>query len=340
MRPSNRRLPTWQARQSGFSLIELMFGAVIAAIAAVAIIYFVMDTISSRQNAAVAADAARVGNAANSFVTANYTTIAAGAMPYTITVAQLQAPTDYLNGAFSTTNHYSQTYAIRVGKTAAGGLETIVTTTGGSAIPDKYLDEIAGDMVEMKVGGGSIATGSNTLAKGYLGSWARDLSVYGLSPGPGHIVAFMAYSNAAVTDDALHRSAHPENPSLNTMSTNVAMAGNAVTGASNVQFNAANQGITFFGGGEHVVGTSDLGISFQTGSGVERMKIFNDGHITKSGQTYFTTAGNAISMAGSWLYGDTSNMALRPATNGGTVYIQGTSSGGGSANLNVNGQIT
>ncbi len=56
----------------------------------------------------------------------------------------------------------------------------------------------------------------------------------------------------------------------------------------NLQTSTANTGLVFWGGGEKIVGTSDYGIQFQTGNGLSRMKVAQNGQvIIGSGITSF-----------------------------------------------------
>jgi hypothetical protein len=52
---------------------------------------------------------------------------------------------------------------------------------------------------------------------------------------------------------------------------------------SDVKFNAGNQGVTFYGGGEAIWGTSDRGVSVRTNN-TERMKVRNDGNVAFTGR--------------------------------------------------------
>lgn len=268
-----------RSRQRGFTLLELLATTVIMAICSVPLVTALSKFVRSQRNDSMGLLQVNIHKAVDQYVTQNQTAIAAQPMPYTITPAMLSSPAVYLDPSYSTTNNMGQTPAIRVWKAADGSLEVVIASTGGQAIKDGDLDEIAAYMVKNGAAGGSIQSGGTSIATGFQGSWVRDLSPFGLAPGAGHIVDFLTYSASATVDDALHRTAHPGNPALNTMSTNILMGGNAIQGVSDIKFNAANQGLTFFGGGEHIVGTSDFGISFQTQSGAQRMKIRNDGGV-------------------------------------------------------------
>jgi len=272
-----------QAGQQGFTLLELTATMVIMAFCSVPLVISLTKFAQSKRNDAIGLMAVNLHKAVDQYITQNAATIAAQPMPYTITPAMLSRPAAYLDPSYSTTNTMGQAPAIRVWMAADGSLEAVIATTGGQAIKDGDLDDIAAYMVKNGAAGGSIQTGATSVATGFQGSWSRDLSQFGLAPGAGHLVDFLTYTASATVDDALHRTSHPGNPSLNTMSTNILMAGHAVQGASDVKFNAGNQGITFFGGGEAIWGTTDYGVSIRTGS-AERMKVRNDGSVAFSGR--------------------------------------------------------
>ena len=327
------------ARSRGFSLVELLITISIIAVISVPLTRGLMNAAASQRNAGVAQSGVVVHRAVQAWMQQNQAFVAAQPMPYTITLAALQGPAVYLDPAFNVTNNAGQTPSVRVTKAADGSLEVAIAYTGGLAIKDGDLDDIAAYMVKFGAAGGSVQTGAGTVARGFQGSWVKDMAAFGLAPGAGHVVDFLTYSASGTLDDSLHRSPHPENLALNTMGTTLLMGGNAITGVSNVQFNAANQGLTFFGGGEHIVGTPDFGIGFQTNGGAERMRIYNDGHVAMNSYLALP-AGQMLNVGGSYVYGDSANMALRPGANGGTVYLQGANGGGGTAHLSINGNIT
>lgn len=273
-----------KSRQLGFTLLELLATTVIMAICSVPLVISMSKFVRSQRNDAMGLLQVNIHKAVDQYLTQNFTAIAAQPMPYTITPAMLSSPAVYLDPSYNTINNMGQSQAIRVWKAVDGSLEVVIASTGGQLIKDGDLDEIVAYMVKNGAAGGSIQSGGTSVATGFQGSWVRDLSPFGLAPGAGHIVDFLTYSASAMTDDALHRTSHPGNPALNTMSTDILMANHAIQGVSDVKFNGANQGLTFFGGGEHIVGTSDYGIAFQTASGQQRVKINNDGSVLFGGR--------------------------------------------------------
>lgn len=254
----------------------------------------------------------------------------------TYTQAQiLAASSTYFPVGFAAAGPYGQTASLRV--TIAGGqAQGIVCAAGGQDLTDadrRRVANLAGP------GGGYVLHAQPDQLRGTI--WGPVASsTYGLNAGACQLVGAIFVADAATQDDYIHRSVvagHPEFQRMNA-GANLDMNGNAIANVSDVKTKAAGQGITFYGGGESIVGLNDFSISFRTNNNQERMRLYNDGHLGMN--SYLTLpAGNAIAMGSSWLYGDTANMALRPAANGGTVYIQGTASGGGQANLYAAGNI-
>jgi prepilin-type N-terminal cleavage/methylation domain-containing protein len=279
--------------QQGFTLIELLAVVTIIAILSISLLYMARDYFAGVRNAGIASNAAQLHQAVNAYVTSNQATIATQAMPYTITLAMLQSPAQYLNPSYNTTNNAGQVPVVRVIKDADGSLEVMIAYTGGSMISDGDLADIVANMVQQKAAGGYIHTGNGSVATGYQGSWTRDLNAFGINPGSGHVVDFVTYAASATADDSLHRHAVPGAPQYNTMSTTLNMGGNSITNANNI-----------------------------------------------SGNTLTLQGGNAIDIAGSYIYGDGSSLAMRSYT--GNVYFQSMSGVTGSIPQihNINGDST
>jgi prepilin-type N-terminal cleavage/methylation domain-containing protein len=332
------RQPQGYSKQHGFTLLELLGVLAVMAVGSYYLALELKDYVQGTRNAADGAIGVQVTNAVSQYMSVPTTQqfIATQGMPYTISLAALQSPTIYLNPAYNTTNSAGQTPAIRVTKAADGSLQVFIVWTGGQAIKDGALDDITAYMVKGGAPGGAIESTAPTSAIGFNGSWTINPASFGLAPGAGHMASFLTYSATGTVDDALHRDVTPGQPQYQTMNAAINMNGNALNNVSDVHMQAANQGMTFFGGGEKVYGTADYGIAFQTNYAL-RAKIFNDGHMEN--YSYFSVpgGGNGLLVGGSAFYGDSTNMALRPAANGGTVYLQGTAGGGGTANLYVTG---
>lgn len=320
------------ARQRGVTLLEMVvamaIGLLLLGIASAG--YARYQTFTQNQNTAEWLNAFNA--ASKQWMRDNYASLVASSGG-TATQSQL-ASGGYFSGSLSATSPYGQTAYFKVVKSGAA-LQGLVCASGGtppSGIDQRRIAKMVG------ISGAYVLA---TSPANYQGPSINPspLSAFGIASGGCNLVVASFVSDQSSQDDALHRTAHPENVALNTMQTNILMNGNAIQGASDIKMNAANQGITFFGGGEHIVGSSDFGISFQTNNGQERMRLYNDGHLGLNG--YMTLpGGQSLSVGGSYLYGDTTNMALRPGANGGTVYIQGASGGGGTAHLSVAGNIT
>jgi prepilin-type N-terminal cleavage/methylation domain-containing protein len=279
------------SRQRGFTLLEL--GITLAIIGLLAVVY-VRQTMASNQatiNAVVAQQHVLFRNAVNTYATANASTLSTCATTTTacpITWAQLSAAGD-LPQTLSQTNFYGQAYTAAVLKDTNGNLLTLTATTGGTAISDNAVRDIAARITNMGGEGGYIASSAATKAQGADGAWGAGLTVsnWGFSPGTGHNVDAIFTSSAALTDDYLHRHAVAGEPQLQEMDANIDMQGFALTSVGSAQLNA----------------------------------------------------GQSLSFGGaSYIYGDTANLAFRPAA-GGAVYFQGPNGTGTSSIVQV-GNIT
>jgi len=339
-------------RQRGFTMLELLAAIVIMAICSVPLVIQTNKFVMGQRDAAIGLVGVNLHNAVNQYISQNQAFIATQPMPYTITTAMLSAPTVYLDPSYTTTNTAGQVPSIRVIEDADGSLEVAIAMTGGQVIKDGDLDGIAAYMVQNGAAGGAIETGATSVATGFNGGWSKDLSAFGLVPGAGHVVDFLTYSANATVDDSLHRTSHPGNPQLNQMQTAIDMATNNINnvgtlgaGAINVSNNTNNwAGITLqAGAGAHNWLLASAGSAWGGNAGALLLwdqTAGRAGAILDANGALNLNGGNNINMGGSWLYGDSTNLALRPAANGGTVYIQGTVSGGGAANLWVGGSAT
>jgi len=328
-------------KHRGAGVIDVLLGTFLVALFIGGIAYWMRHSAATTRTTIAATQAVAIREAALSFQRANQGAILAATgptTPYTRTLAQLQAA-NAIPANFNGVNPYGQTYVVSWVQPSSGLLAPVVLTTGGAAIADGELGDIANEISAQGGEGAYISSAAPTqitCAQGTCNPIA--LSTYGFGALGGHYAIAMFKGVQTSTDDFLHRH-NDGNPAHAQMSQAIDMQGNAVNNVADVHTQAAGQGVTFFGGGEKIVGSADYGISFLTNNGSERMRIYNDGHVGLN--SYVTLpGGNGLSIGGSWYYGDGSNLALRPAANGGTVYIQGTASGGGTANLYATGNIT
>jgi hypothetical protein len=198
-----------------------------------------MWTVDEYRNGIAAGQARTVQNAVNKYISDNATTIAGASsatVPYNLTVPIL-VNAGYLPTGYSETNNFSATYQTRIFQPASGKFHTMTFLTGGVDLKLAQARKIA-----LRIGatGGYIEGG---VAKGALGAWSENLSVFGgFNPGDGHIVIAGFYQNGAISNDYLYRKAVPGHPELNTMNTALDMGGNDVNNAATLR--AANASIS------------------------------------------------------------------------------------------------
>lgn len=325
------------ARQRGAGTLDVMIGIIVGlvilgGVAAVSAQYSDAQTDKATADWMTRwATGGGTGGGAQRWLRDNAAACATGC---TATHAQL-ASGGYLGVGFPATDPYGHTASLRVVPDAQGRLQGLVCASGGATPTGSRKGRIAG---YMGFAGGYTPPSDPSIVKGP--AWGPvSLASYGLAPNACSLVIALFVADQATLDDYLHRSATPGHPELNRMATDIDMGGHGLANATDVKFQAAGQGLTFFGGGEKIVGSADYGISFLTNNGTERMRLYNDGHLGLN--SYITVpGGNGLSVGGSWYYGDGTNMALRTAANGGTVFLQGTAGGGGTAHLNVAGNVT
>ena len=140
-----------------------------------------------------------------------------------------------LDGSFSATNAFGQTWQTQVLQPSAGNLQAVVMSYGGTAMSDKIASKIAG-LVGAQGGfipkndSGIYAAGT---AYGSFGGWIASTANYGSISG-GHLAALLAFNNGQLTSNYLYRNAVPGQPQLNRMGTALDMGGNNLNNAGTV----------------------------------------------------------------------------------------------------------
>lgn len=260
----------------GFSLIEIMLTIILVTLATSIAFQYYDNYLDEQLNQTTAQQQKQVNKAAQTYIKANYNTIAAQAMPYTITMATLQAagfPSLPLK------NPFAQSYNVVV-RNPGSGLMALVVTTGGQTIDEKNLPRIS---KLVGADGGYISSTNTAVAYGAYKAWTETLANYGVAPGAGHLASALFFDSASVASDYLYRSAVPGMPSLNTMNTDLSMGGNNITSANNITAAGALKGATatitgaltantvttkglIVNGNETVTGTSTVGTLAVTGN--------------------------------------------------------------------------
>lgn len=216
--------------QQGFLSIEVMIVLIVVTAGMGIGMQWLERDSDSKVNQATAQQAIAIMDGAAAFIKANYSTVQAAATPLkTYTTADIAAN---LGTNFSTVNPYGQSYSIRVNKTAANKLETMVVTTGGEAISERNLRQIA---QLIGAAGGFVSAQDTTRAQGAYGGWTMSFANYGTSPGGGKIAGALFFSDGQLTGDYLYRNAVAGHPEYNQMNTALGMNANDINNVGRLQ---------------------------------------------------------------------------------------------------------
>lgn len=297
-------MKSMKSLSKGFSLVEIMIAIVLITIATSISFQYYDNYLDEQLNQTAAQQQKQVNKAAQTYIKTNYSTIAAQAMPYTISVVTLQTA-GLLPSTFSK-NPFAQSYSVVV-RNPGSGLMALVVTTGGQTIDEKNLPRIS---KLVGADGGYISSANTAVAYGAYKAWTETLSNYGVSPGAGHLASALFFDSTSIASDYLYRSAVPGMPSLNTMNTDLSMGGNDITNAASVTATGALKGATAtitgaltantvttngetVNGNETVTGTSSVGTLAVTGNstvaGTETVNGAFVGGSVKSNQDVIAT---------------------------------------------------
>jgi hypothetical protein len=212
---------------------------------------------------------------------------ATSSSPVTISASTLISA-GYLPSEFSTTNAFGQTWEAQVLQPSTDELETLVLTTGGTAISDEIeLVHIAaqvgaqGGFVPYSDQGGD-STMSSSYARGAYGGWKQSLTSF-TNPGSGHLASLLSFTSTATNTNYLYRVAVSGASQLNAMQTDLSMEDTSGT-AHNI-------------------------------SGAD----------TVTAEQFVASAGDGVKVGSSYLYGDSANTAVRQS---GGFYVQNTAGTG------------
>ena len=225
-----------RARQSGFTLIEMLVVLVLVGLIMVWIITISTNSAERERETVAAQYTKRVVDATERYVSDNYAALVASAgptAPTVLTPATLRSA-QYLGAQVPDLNAYGQNTEIRVIEPTPGQLEVLVVTMGGSAIPEGGLRRIA-----RQIGpeGGFVSTSSSTAMTGAYSGWTAPLSTYGAPDGGGRIGAGLFFRDSQSVTDYIYRAAVPGKPELNTMATHLDMGNHNVSNVNNVVAN-------------------------------------------------------------------------------------------------------
>ena len=216
--------------QQGFLSIEVMIVLIVVTAGMGIGMQWLERDSDSKINQATAQQTIAIMDGAAAYIKANYTTVQAAANPLiTYTPADIAAN---LGTNFSTVNPYGQGYSIRVYKTGASKLETMVVTTGGESISDRNLRQIA---QLVGAAGGFVSAQDTTKAQGAYGGWTMSFANYGTSPGSGKIAGALFFSDGQLVGDYLYRNAVAGHPEYNQMNTALGMNANDINNVGKLQ---------------------------------------------------------------------------------------------------------
>jgi hypothetical protein len=172
---------------------------------------------------------------------------------------------NYLPPSFPTLNAYGQAYQLYVRERSPTVLESIALTTGGTAMSSSDGGRIA---LLLKAPGGFTPAGSATI-NGTNGGWSAPLATYvpAAAPQPSGTPAAYSIQYAVMgPTGALIRYA-TGNPVDNQMATTLAMNGNNISGAANVQAQSVSlpAGNSLSIGGSYYYGDGTSNASRQPG---------------------------------------------------------------------------
>lgn len=226
--------------EAGFTLIEVLAAVTIMAILIPSVLALMnLGSGKARQRTA-AEQLKQVHRAATEYIQANYATLQAAATAsdsVSVSVADLKSG-GYLPATFQTTNPWNQTYTLYVTQPSAGNLQGLVVTSGGeghTAAQPAFGNRIIPETAAMAgaIGGyfptGDIPGQAAGVVQGAYGGWQFALAGTDIpNPGAGRLAALAYFSSGTLANDYLYRVEIPGYPELNTMSTNLHMAGNRI----------------------------------------------------------------------------------------------------------------
>lgn len=227
--------------QRGFTLLEIIAALAIGSIAIVGLGGLINTYMDDARGEQTGLYQDRVTTAVKNFIAdptwnAFIKTNATATVPVKVTVTNLTSG-KFLPTGTSTANPYGQTpCALIYYDSAAGKINALVTTEGGTAIPEKQLGFVAANSGN---GAGYISTLTPTQAKGAFGSWQVTLSDYtdataakncsGTAATGGRLASAMfADASGTLISDYLYRNSVSGRPDLNTMNTPIIMGASTI----------------------------------------------------------------------------------------------------------------
>jgi len=181
-------------------------------------------------------------------------TTATATTPVTLTVPMIQAANVGLPSTFAPTNPFNQTWIAQVSQPTVGTLQVLSFGSGGTAIKDTELGQIAR---AAGASGGFIPTnntgaypGGAAFGYGTLGSWKIATAGYAVGAG-GTPASLLTFSNGTLSSNYLYRNLIPGQPQLNDMNTSLGLNHNNITSVGQLQADSGDGVVigssTFYG---------------------------------------------------------------------------------------------
>lgn len=274
MQPRRRSALRTPRRQAGLTLLEVILALGVLALVSLGL-HQLAERFAEDTRAAIAATQLRtVGEAARSYIRDNYAAVQAVAgatTPAFIDVATLTAAGKLPAGS-SGSNAFGQASCVLVLQPAAGRLQALVLTEGGSAIGDVALASIAG---AIGGSGGAVYASDASRIRGTGGGWQLaaasfdnqvnhlgrrcDGSSGNVRLAAGHPAMALWFENGDSAAPFVARDAVPGRPELNAMNTPLVMnaartAGSGCTAAGAIAQDGSGRVLSCQGGSWKLVG--------------------------------------------------------------------------------------
>ena len=220
--------------QRGLTLLEVVISLSIFALSVIGIVQMTDKATADIKNTVVAEQLRKHGEAARAYIKDNYSTIAAAAtptQPFLIT-SSMQVSGGYLATGTPTTNGYGQATCTLVLEPAAGKLQALSVTEGGTTIDDLTLGDIA---ALIGGSGGAVRSSPAGVVTGAQGGWSIPVASYSnlvnqlgqrcngtggnVQLTAGHPAMALWFENGFAQTSVLYRDAVPGMPELNTVNT-------------------------------------------------------------------------------------------------------------------------
>jgi|GEM_PF-926124 len=235
--------PVRLQQQRGIAMLEVLGALAIGAMVLLGLASMMSDSVDDLKGQQAAYYQSQVVTAANKYLSANSATLqsltSSSTTVVAVTLAQLKSALLVPN-ELASSNAYRQIPCVLVRQPDPSGnpgvFDVLVTTTGGSVIPEKDLPAVA---MNAGPGSGYISTADTATAKG--ATWSLSTAAYrsvacsgasaltGGTADGGHLVSnLFSDGTGMLSTDYLYRNPVPGHPELNRMNTPIRMASAAL----------------------------------------------------------------------------------------------------------------